>query len=213
MKTWQPPLIVLALIVSMAIGFVLGGPGFGIMFVGLGLVALVVALLAVASKDPMGRTPHPELNRRLLIVTTFPIEDSDTIQVVADMVGLGGVDSESSIRVLTPADNSFLRRWATDLKDARERAQSRLVVSIASLTLAGVDADAKVGDENLVQAVEDELRTYDATEVFLLTSGTPESPVADVLSERLQPDFVHLDLAGGAGKIVGFSAHPSRFSR
>jgi hypothetical protein len=195
-KSWHPPLILLALILPAVIGFVLGGPGFGIMLAGFSLVGLVLIAAKVIPSDPIGRTPHPELERRLLVVTTFPIEDGPTIQRVADEVQLGGVDPETEIRLLTPAVNTFLNRWATDLRAAQERAQRDLVISIASLTLAGVDASAEIGDEDLVQAVEDQLRSYDATEVFLVTrsSNRPEAAIED-LRDRLQPPFRHVEIS------------------
>ncbi|HRV60634.1 MAG TPA: hypothetical protein P5138_08385, partial [Solirubrobacterales bacterium] len=177
-----------------AIGFALAGPGLGLTIAGLSLVGLVIVAMLVIPRDPIGRTPHPELARRLLVVTTFPIEDAVSIQRVADEVRLGFDENEAEVRLLTPAANTFLRRWATDLERARDNAQRDLVVSVASLTLAGVDASAAVGDEDLVQAVEDELVTYDATEVFLLTRGDPDSEAARQLRERLLPRFHHVDL-------------------
>lgn len=194
MKSWHPPAILLALIVPAAIGFALGGPGLGISIAGLSLVALAVIAALIIPRDPIGRSPDPELARRLLVVTTFPIEDAASIQRVADEVRLGFDENDAEIRILTPAENTFLRRWATDLQRARDRAQRDLVVSVASLTLAGVDASARVGDEDLVQAVEDQLVTYDATEVFLLTRGNPDSAAAIQLRERLLPRFHHVDL-------------------
>ncbi|MBN8869660.1 MAG: hypothetical protein J0H66_07245 [Solirubrobacterales bacterium] len=194
MKSWHPPLILIALIVPAAIGFALGGPGLGISIAGLSLVALAVVAMLVIPRDPIGHTPDPARARRLLVVTTFPIEDARAIQRVADEVRLGFDENDSEIRLLTPAANTFLRRWATDLENARDRAQRDLVVSVASLTLAGVDTTASVGDEDLVQAVEDELATFDATEVFLLTRGDPDSEAAAQLRDRLLPSFHHVDL-------------------
>jgi hypothetical protein len=193
-KSWHPPAILLALIVPAAVGFALGGPGLGISIAGLSLVAFAVIAALVIPRDPIGRTPHPELARRLLVVTTFPIGDAAAIQRVADEVQLGFDENDAEIRLLTPATNTFLRRWATDLERARDRAQRDLVVSVASLNLAGVDASARVGDEDLVQAVEDELATFNATEVFLLTRNDPDSPAAVQLRERLLPRFHHVDL-------------------
>ncbi|MDQ2623102.1 MAG: hypothetical protein M3Y45_08710, partial [Actinomycetota bacterium] len=134
------------------------------------------------------------LERRLLVVTTFPIEDSRTIQRVADEVRLGFDEDETQIHLLTPAANTFLRRWATDLKAAQERAQRDLVISVASLTLAGVDTQARVGDEDLVLGVQDELARFDATEVFLFTRRDPDSTAAAELRQRLLPGFHHIDL-------------------
>lgn len=198
MKSWHPPLILLALILPGTIGFALGGPGFGFMFTGFALVGLVVVALRMVPNDPIGKPQHPELVRRLLIVTTFPIEDARTIEVVADQIQLGGGEPETEIRLLTPAVNTFLDRWATDLRKARRRAQRDLVISIASLTLAGVDARAQVGDEDLVQAVEDQLATYEATTVILVTrAGDRYDEAAEALRERLRPEFRHVVLTRG----------------
>jgi len=194
MKSWHPPAILLAVIVPAAVGFVVGGPGLGLSIAGLSLVALAVVAMLVIPRDPIGRRPDPALARRLLVATTFAIEDADSIQRVADEVRLGFDENDAEIRLLTPASNTFLSRWATDLERARDRAQRDLVVSVASLNLAGVDTTARVGDEDLVQAVEDQLATFDATEVFLLTRGEPDSPAADQLRERLLPAFHHVDL-------------------
>jgi len=198
MKSWQPPLILLALILPGAIGFAVGGPGFGIMLTGFCLVGLVVVVLRAVPNDPIGKAQHPELVRRLLVVTTFPIEDARTIEAVADEIELGGTDPETEIRLLTPATNTFLDRWATDLRAARRRAQRDLVISVASLTLAGVDAGAQVGDEDLVQAVEDQLVTYDATSVILVTrAGDGYDEAAESLRERLRPVFRRVELSRG----------------
>ena len=194
MKSWQPPLLLVVLIVPAALGFVLAGPGLGLSIAGLSLVGLVVVAMLVIPRDPIGRTPDPELARRLLVVTTFPIEDAVSIQRVADEVRIGFDENDAEIRLLPPATNTFLRRWATDLERARDNAQRDLVASVASLPLAGVDASASVGDEDLVQAVEDELVTFDATEVFLLTRGGSGSAAAEQLRERLRPRFHHVDL-------------------
>jgi hypothetical protein len=195
-KSWHPPLILLAMILPATIGFAVGGPGFGIMLAGFALVGLVIIAAKIIPNDPIGRAPHPELEQRLLVVTTFAIEDAQTIQRVADEISLGTSEQEGEVRLLTPAVNTFLNRWATDLRAARRRAQRDLVISVASLTLAGVDAGGGIGDEDVVQAVEDELRTYDATEVFLVTrSSDRDEKTAGVLRERLQPPFRHVVLA------------------
>ena len=51
------------------------------------------------------------------------------------------------------------------------------MVTVASLAKAGIDAIARVGDESLVQATEDLLRSYPATEVIFVT-GPPETDEA-----------------------------------
>ena len=73
------------------------------------------------------------------------------------------------------------------------------MISLASLAKAGVGASARIGDEDLVQAVEDELRTFPATGVILVT-GAPDcdatgNAAASELGSRLQVEFHHLLLA------------------
>jgi len=196
MKSWHPPLILLAMILPGVIGFAAGGPGFGIMLAGFCLVGLVVIVLRLAPNDPIGMNQHPELVRRLLVVTTFPIEDPRTVERVADEIELSAVEPGTEVKLLAPASSTFLDRWATDLRAARRRAQRDLVISVASLTLTGVDAGAQVGDENLVYAVEDQLATYDATSVILISRENDRfEGSVEVLKKRLKPAFRHVVLA------------------
>ena len=87
--------------------------------------------------------------------------------------GIDGPADGGEVRVLVPARIGFLDRWASDVEGARHRAQQRLVVTVAALAKAGVAAEARVGDEDIVQAVEDQLQSYPATEVVLV-SGEAE---------------------------------------
>ncbi|MCO5316359.1 MAG: hypothetical protein M9938_09400 [Solirubrobacterales bacterium] len=194
MKSWHPPLLLIVILFPSAAAFALVRPEVGVAVAGVTTTLIVVWLMVKHPWDPIGRTPHPELDRRLLVVTTFPIEDAAAITRVADEVKLGYEENESEIRLLTPADNTFLHRWATDLEAARDRARSSLVVSVASLTLAGVAAQPLLGDEDVVLAVEDELAAFDATEVFLVTRRDPDSKVAEELRARLLPRFHHVNL-------------------
>ena len=56
-------------------------------------------------------------------------------------------------------------------------AQRNLVVSVASLAKAEIGAEARVGDNDLIQATEDQLRDFPATRVILVT-GPPEEDQA-----------------------------------
>ena len=44
------------------------------------------------------------------------------------------------------------------------------MATVAALAKAGVKAEARVGDEDVVQAVEDQLQTFPATEVVLVSA-------------------------------------------
>ena len=187
-KSWQPPALILVVVAIAAAGFALGGPGTGISILGLSLVVLVVTLILRTPPNPIGRNPHPESARRILIVAITPIDHPKAIEEVARQVDLGGLREEAEIRVLALARNTFLERWATDLSRARERAQRDLVISVASLELAGLTAGAGVGDEDLAKAVEDQLVTFDATEIYLVAgTGYLDEKLLSRLETRVQP--------------------------
>ena len=103
--------------------------------------------------------------------------------------------------MLAPSTSGFLDRWASDVTAAREEAQRKLVVTLAALSRAHVVAEAQVGDAELVQAVEDQLRTFPATEVVLATGPSAEDPegerAAGELSRRLRQPFSRLELTPG----------------
>lgn len=188
MKPWQPPVLVLVVVLAAVAGFWLGGPGTGISILGLSMVTLVVALILLSPSEPIGRSPHPESARRILIVALVPVDEPPIIERIAREVDLGGLREEAEIRLLAPARTTFLERWATDLKRARERAARDLVISVASMELAGLTAGATVGDEDLTRAIEDELAGFDATEVYLVGPGDlVGAETLEALRSRLRP--------------------------
>jgi hypothetical protein len=102
--------------------------------------------------------------------------------------------------ILAPVRIGFLDRWASDLEPAREEAQKTLVISVASLAKVGVVAEARVGDEDIVQAVEDLVGSFKATEVVLVTGSDEEDPAAAdaavELADRLRTGFRRLVAPG-----------------
>ncbi len=90
------------------------------------------------------------------------------------------------VMVLAPARIGFLDRWASDVETARRDAQQRLVISVASLAAAGVEAEARVGDEDVVQAVEDQLGSFPASEVILVSAGGEEDKAAAAAASELR---------------------------
>jgi len=179
------PLLVAAIAVPIAAGFVVGGPGVG---VGVGaLVAVAVVMVAVRQRPrgTIGAAARP--GRRLLIVVARPVEDPRTVASIAALAdATDGHRAAESVLVLAPARTSFLDRWASDLEQARRAAQENLVVTVASLAKAGVEAEARVGDEDIVQAVEDQIGSYPATEVVLVTADAETDPDAERAAAELR---------------------------
>jgi hypothetical protein len=192
---WKPPLLVVAIAVPTVAAFYLGGPGMGVAVGALVAVAIVCFAVRAKPRVAIGEAPSLGSRRRLLVVVACPVEDGATTVRIAHEADGGGAE-ETEVLVLAPARIGFLDRWASDLEGARQAAQRNLVIAVASLAKAGVAAEARVGDEDLVQAVEDAVQSYPATEVILVTADDDEDPAAaaaaEELEERLQAPFLRL---------------------
>lgn len=184
MAPWKLPLIVAAIAVPIAAAFYGGGPGVGVGAGALVAVAIVYAAVrdrpraAIGASAPAGRP-------RVLIVVSRPVEDPEAIRAIVETVGPGEDGEDGDVLILAPARIGFLDRWASDLETARAEAQRNLVISVASLAKAGVAAQARVGDEDLVQAVEDTLQSFAASDVVLVTAPEAQDPGAAAAAREL----------------------------
>ncbi len=190
MTPWKLPLVVAAIAVPVLLAVYLGGPGAGMTVAALAAVGIVFAAVRQRPRGGIGRAPEAASTPRLLVVLATALEDPATVGEIAAAASSGPA---GETMVLAPARIGFLDRWASDVEGARRAAQRRLVISVASLLAAGVDAEARVGDENLVQAVEDRLGSFVATDVILV-SLEPESDheaasAAEELRSRLRARF------------------------
>ncbi len=197
LAAWKLPLIVAAIAVVIVGGFYLGGPGLGMAAGALAATSIVVMAIRHPPRGPIVPAPLRDIRHHLLVVVSGALEDERAIEQIVEVAGIGDVDqAEAEVVVLMAARHRFLDRWASDSDPAHDLAQRCLVLSAASLAKAGVATAARVGDEDMVQAVEDELRTFPATEVVLVT-GTLDCDIAGnaavaELQARLQTDFHHL---------------------
>ncbi len=197
MAPWKLPLVVAAIAVPIAVAFWAGGPGVGVAAGALVGVAIVVAAVRDRPRGAIGEPLSAADPRRLLVVVGRPVEEDEAIREIAELArGDRSASVPAEVLVLSPARIGFLDRWASDVEGARREAQRRLVITVASLAKAGVAAEARVGDEDLVQAVEDRLRSFAATSVVLVTGGTEEDPAgaaaAAELERRLRAEFKRL---------------------
>ncbi|HET8814328.1 MAG TPA: hypothetical protein VFM51_05160 [Solirubrobacterales bacterium] len=190
MTPWKLPLIVAAIAVPIVFAFYLGGPGVGLAAGALVAVAIVVFAVRQRPRDPIGPLDGGADVRRILIALGDPLEDPAAVDQISRAIGKG---DRAIVRLLAPARIGFLDRWASDVDAARRDAQQRLVISIASLAAAGFEAEARVGDEDVVQAVEDELGSFPASEVILVSAPADSNEVAAEaareLRSRLQVGF------------------------
>lgn len=200
---WKLPLVVGAIAVPIVAAFYVS-PGLGLAAGALAAVTIVVVAARQRPRGAIGQAASGPERRRLLVVIGGPVEEPRVIREIADMARRGGGPESVEVLVLAPARIGFLDRWASDIEGARREAQRALVITAASLAKAGIAAEARVGDEDLVQAVEDQLQSFAATEVVLVTGPGTEDPATEAaavdLERRLRAGFRRLVISGPAAR-------------
>jgi hypothetical protein len=202
-SSWKLPPIVAAICVSIVGGFYLGGPGLGLAVGGMAAGALIVMAIRKPPRYPISPPLPRDFRRHLLVVLGGPLEDGDAVDALAGRLGDERGGSRPEVLLVAPARHGFLQRWAADLDPGRYRAQESLVLSSASLARAGIEARGRVGDEDPVQLIEDELRSFPATEVVLVDAPRERDALGakarDELRERLEVPLWDLVSPGRGG--------------
>jgi hypothetical protein len=196
MAAWKLPVIVAALALPLVAGFVFVGPALGMALGALAVTTLLVVAARQRPREPIGAADGDDRSH-VLIVVTGRVEEPAVVEEIVDAAGLGAESGAAEVLVLSPARIGFLDRWASDVEGARRDAQQNLVATVAALAKAGVAAEARVGDEDVVQAVEDQLQGFPASEVVLVSEGGEGAAAAAELSSRLRAGFRHVVLGGG----------------
>jgi hypothetical protein len=185
LPSWALPLIVVVLITPPIAAFALAGPGAGLAVGALAAAAIIV--IAVRSRfDEEIEVGASWGDRYMLLVVIFAAIEAPGIAGAIAEIGRAGAGATGSdpdeleVLLLAPALNTRLAHWLSDLRSARQDAQRRLAVSLATLAAAGADARGQVGDSDPVQAVEDALRTFPAQEVVFVTGPGGDEAVEEV---------------------------------
>jgi len=118
----------------------------------------------VAPKEaPRSRSGPDE--RRILVIANETVGGRE----LRDRITERAQGQRAEVLVVTPALNTPLRHFTSDVDGAREEAGKRLEDSLARLREAGIEARGEVGDGDPLQAIEDALRTFGADEVIIST--------------------------------------------
>ncbi len=196
MAAWKLPVIVAALVVPIAAGFLLVGPALGVAIGALAVLVILVVAARQLPRGPIGDLPD-DGRHHLLLVVASPVEEPGAVRQVRVEAGLDA-RRDAEVMVLAPARIGFLDRWASDVAGARDQAQRNLVATVAALAKDGIEAEARVGDEDFVQAVEDQLQSFPADEVVLVSADPAASEAASAaveeLRSRLRAEFHHVVL-------------------
>ena len=104
-------------------------------------------------------------DRRILVIANETVGG----EALRERIEEHAADHPTQVLVVTPALNSPIRTFTSDVDDARAQAQQRLDASLARLREAGIEASGEVGDGDPLQAMEDALRTFGADEIIIST--------------------------------------------
>jgi hypothetical protein len=178
----------------------------------LGTAAAVVVWLAVTagafvlyarrrSEPPLHETPrveHEQGRRCILVIANETVGG----EALRERIQEHSRGHRTNLLVVTPALNSPVRTFTSDVDKAREEAQQRLDASLARLRRDGIEANGEVGDGDPLQAIEDALRTFGADEIIISThpegrSNWLERGIVDSTRERFACPVTHVvvDLA------------------
>ncbi|MBS1891831.1 MAG: hypothetical protein JST59_11090 [Actinobacteria bacterium] len=187
------PLIVPAIIC----GFYLGGPGLGLA-VG-ATAAFSVILLAVDDPPRPAIVPPVALDGRVrLLLLVDGAVGAAAVDTAAATVAVAGGSVE--VLAVVPLRQGLVGRWISDTEKGRRLAEGRLAMVVSAFERAGVRVSGVLGDEDPVQAVDDALRSYPATVVALLATGSTEA--ADILKARLTVPLVRLRTKGRPARAL-----------
>ncbi len=116
--------------------------------------------------------------RRVLVVATSNVDPDEASAAVADRT------ENAEVRVVAPASGLSRLDWLANAEDD-ERTDAAARAEDVADAIPADRVDAKVGDTDPVQAIDDAVRTFDPDEVLLVTrpdddvswleSGTGES--------------------------------------
>lgn len=189
LAAWKLPPIVAGIVLPIVGGFYVGGPGLGMAVGALAAAAIVVLAVRKPPLHPIVPALAADLRDRILVVLDGQVDETALAESLLHHTGTTPNQAAPEILLVVPCRQGFLDRWSSNLGPGRERAQQYLVHAVAALAAAGIEATARVGDEDVVQTVEDELRSYAATEVVLVggASGRQDgASAARDLKARLQ---------------------------
>jgi hypothetical protein len=141
-------------------------------------------------------------DHRVLVVANETCAGRALIEELRGRVGPG-----SDVLVVAPALNSRLRHMFADTDGAYAAAEERLGESVEALRGVGIPAGGAVGDSDPVQAIEDALAEFEATEIVISThpverSNWLEKRVVEAASERFDVPITHVtvDLVAERGE-------------
>jgi hypothetical protein len=164
-RPWAIPLIILVIAGSVSAAMAVSGSVGAGLGLAVGAAAVAGLLVFAARAKPMRamEVATAAEGERVLVVASGETTPQ-TAQRVAELAG-----NADDVRLLVPLASKRLDRWLSAEDPARAEAEARLAHSAGVLTAAGLRVSGSVGDSDLRQAIEDELRSFAADEVVVVS--------------------------------------------
>ena len=186
---WMLPLLVAVLVVPAFAGFALGGPPAGIAAGAITVAAVLAAAARLRYDTPIEVAAAPDGRYRVLILTAVAVDSPELVAQIEAITAEGaasvGAEPPPELLVLAPATSSRLDRWADDLDAGRRQAHGVLGASLGAFAAAGFDAAGRVGDGSPIQAIEDTLHSFAASEVIVVRGPSLGDDEVGELRRRL----------------------------
>jgi hypothetical protein len=171
------PLVVAAIIVPILTALLVGaladaGIGLGLAAGALAVTALIAVAFRAGPDGPTEVAPRRDAARRVLVLASAEATPDVVERVAAEAEGA------DDVRLVVPVRGRRIDRWLSATDDDRERAQDTLAHTAGMLVAAGLPVSGALGDGDLRQALEDELRGFSADRVIVVADPSDALPQA-----------------------------------
>jgi hypothetical protein len=169
-RPWAIPMIIFVIAASVAAAMALSGSAGAGVGLAVGALAATALLVYAARAKPMHamEVAKGDVGRRVLVLATV-----ETTPRAAERIAQIAGDADD-VRLVVPVPSRPLDRWLSAEDPARAEAETRLAHSAGALTAAGLPMSGSVGDSNMLQAAEDELRSFAADEVVVVSDNAEQ---------------------------------------
>ena len=200
-------LLTVAAFAAIAIASLVGGPRAGLPVWGVVTAAAAFFYLRRGRAERPVRTAPAHVGAgdewRILVVANETLADVRLVEEIQR----AAVGYRKQVRVVCPTLASSASHWTSAVDGARAQAQQRLDQTLSQLHAVGIEAQGEIGDEDLLQAIEDVLRTFGADEIIISThpEGRASRLERDVVTrarERLALPITHIVIDTEAGALL-----------
>ncbi len=195
---WYPIVAVVAIATTIVGATMLGGPPAG-MAASFACAATIVVIAARAKPDAaIEADPGPA--NRILVIACTPLDHPEALAPIVAEARDATPPGSAEALIVAPAAMGRLASWTSDVAAGRVAAAERLVVALAGLAAAGLEATGRVGDADPLLATEDALRSWPAGSVLFIHDFADERAAiaAGEISRRASVPVRGVALAGVA---------------